>query len=82
MEQRCDELQKELKLLEQKKFGLSSALATFEDSFDKHDAAVIELTVSHSSIKKEIPATREATTKQKKAEENFQSARTALESLH
>ncbi|KAL2927963.1 Chorismate synthase [Bienertia sinuspersici] len=81
IEQRCDELQKELKLLEQK-FELSSALATFEESLDKHDAVVTELTVSHSSIKKEIAATREATTKRKKAEENFQSIRIALESLH
>ncbi|KAL2899796.1 Myosin-9, partial [Bienertia sinuspersici] len=80
IEQRCDELQKKLKLLEQKKSKLSFALATFEDSLDKHDAAIKELTVSHSSIKKEIAATREATTKRKKAEENFQSARTALES--
>ncbi|KAL2940230.1 Myosin-2 [Bienertia sinuspersici] len=59
---------KELKLLEQKKSELSSALATSEDSFGKHDAAVTELTVSHSSIEEEIAATREATTKRKKAE--------------
>ncbi|KAL2943275.1 hypothetical protein RDABS01_031623 [Bienertia sinuspersici] len=82
IEQRCDKLQKELKLLEQKRSKLSSALATSEDSFGKHDAAVTELTVSHSSIEEEIIATREATTKRKKAEENFQSARIALESLH
>ncbi|KAL2941824.1 Huntingtin-interacting protein 1-related protein [Bienertia sinuspersici] len=82
IEQRCDELQKELKLLEQKKSELSSALASSEDSLGKHNAAVTELTVSHSSIEKEITATREATTKRKKAEENFQSTRTALESLH
>ncbi|KAL2893390.1 hypothetical protein RDABS01_009299 [Bienertia sinuspersici] len=82
IEQRCDELQKELKLLEQKKSELSSALASSEDSLGKHDAAVTELIVSHSSIEEEITATREATTKRKKAEENFQNARTALESLH
>ncbi|KAL2925578.1 Huntingtin-interacting protein 1-related protein [Bienertia sinuspersici] len=81
IEQRCDELQKELKLLEQKS-ELSSALASSEDSLGKHDAAVTELTVSHSSIEEEITATREAATKRKKAEENFQNARTALESLH
>ncbi|KAL2926380.1 Huntingtin-interacting protein 1-related protein [Bienertia sinuspersici] len=82
IEQRCDELQKELKLLEQKKSELSSALASSEDSLGKHDAAVTELTVSHSSIEEEITATREATTKRRKAEENFRNARTALESLH
>ncbi|KAL2898374.1 Reticulocyte-binding protein 2-like protein a [Bienertia sinuspersici] len=82
IEQRRDELQKELKLLERKKSELSPALATSEDSLGKHDAAVTELTMSHSSIEEEIAATREATIKRKKAEENFQSARTTLESLH
>ncbi|KAL2893800.1 5-amino-6-(5-phospho-D-ribitylamino)uracil phosphatase YwtE, partial [Bienertia sinuspersici] len=72
---------KEIKLLEQES-ELSSALATSKDSLDKHDVAVTELTMSHSFVEKEIATAKEAMTKRKKAEENFQSARTALESLH
>ncbi|KAL2906098.1 3-phosphoshikimate 1-carboxyvinyltransferase [Bienertia sinuspersici] len=54
IQQRSNELKKELKLLEQKEFELSSALATSKDSLDIHDTAVTKLTASYSSMEKEI----------------------------
>ncbi|KAL2931549.1 Hexon-interlacing protein [Bienertia sinuspersici] len=81
IQQKCDELQKELKLLEQKESELSSTLANSKDSLTKHDATVKDLTVFHTSLEKDIATAKEATTKRKEAEENFQNARDALESL-
>ncbi|KAL2922068.1 hypothetical protein RDABS01_013559 [Bienertia sinuspersici] len=72
---------KELKLLEQKKSELSSALATSEDSLAKHDETVKGLTISHTSLEKDIVTAKESAARRKEAEESFQNARASLESL-
>ncbi|KAL2928731.1 Spindle pole component BBP1 [Bienertia sinuspersici] len=81
VDQRCDELQKELKLLKQKKSELSSTLANYKDSFAKHDETVKGLTILHTSLEKDIVTAKESAARHKEAEENFQNARALLESL-
>ncbi|KAL2894760.1 Cell division protein FtsA [Bienertia sinuspersici] len=72
---------KKLKLLEKKESVLSSTSATSEDSLAKYDETMKDLTISHTSLEKEIVAATVSATKRKEAEENFQNVRALLESL-
>ncbi|KAL2921539.1 Autophagy protein 16, partial [Bienertia sinuspersici] len=81
IQQRRDELRKELLQLDEEESKLSSLLASSEDSLQKHVTVVKDLTDSHTSLERDITIAEEVAAKLEEANKGLKDDHDSLKSF-
>ncbi|KAL2906429.1 Intracellular protein transport protein uso1 [Bienertia sinuspersici] len=81
IQQRRDELRKELFQLDEEESKLSSLLASSKDSLQKHVTIVQDLTETHTSLEKDITIAEEAAAKLEEANKGLKDAHDSSKSF-